>query len=43
MVQAEDRPVDAHYYASEGHGFSKRENQIDAIRRTAEWFDKYLK
>ena len=35
--------VAAHYYPNEGHGFSKRENQVDAIRRTIEWFDRYLK
>jgi Prolyl oligopeptidase family len=35
--------VDAHYYANKGHGFEKRENQIDSIRRSVEWFDKYLK
>jgi len=35
--------VDAHYYPDEGHGFAKRENQIDALKRTVEWFDKYLK
>ena len=27
----------------EGHGFAKRENQIDAVQRTIEWFDRYLK
>jgi dipeptidyl aminopeptidase/acylaminoacyl peptidase len=37
------KTVDAHYYSNEGHGFAKRENQVDAIRRTIEWFDKYLK
>ncbi len=37
------KTVDAHYYPNEGHGFTKRENQIDSIRRTIEWFDKYLK
>ena len=26
----------------EGHGFVKRENQIDSIRRTIAWFDHYL-
>jgi dipeptidyl aminopeptidase/acylaminoacyl peptidase len=31
------------YYPNEGHGFSKRENQIDAIRSAVEWFNKYLK
>ena len=35
--------VAAHYYSNEGHGFVKRENQIDAIRRTIDWFDRYLK
>jgi len=35
--------VDAHYYPDEGHGFAKRENQIDALKRTVEWFDRYLK
>jgi len=35
--------VSAHYYPNEGHGFAKRENQVDAIRRTIEWFDRYLK
>jgi len=34
--------VDAHYYSDEGHGFLKRENQIDAMQRTVEWFDRYL-
>ncbi|PYU04826.1 MAG: S9 family peptidase [Acidobacteria bacterium] len=37
------KTVDAHYYAQEGHGFAKRENQIDAISRTLAWFDRYLK
>ena len=37
------KTVDAHYYAQEGHGFAKRENQIDAISRTVAWFDRYLK
>ena len=37
------KTVDAHYYPNEGHGFVKRENQIDAIKRTIEWFDRHLK
>ena len=43
ILKKEGRTVDAHYYSAEGHGFSKRENQIDSVRRTVEWFDKYLK
>ena len=35
--------VDVHYYPAEGHGFAKRENQIDAIKRMIDWFDRYLK
>ena len=35
--------VDAHYYAGEGHGFAKRENQVDSLARSIAWFDRYLK
>ena len=43
LVKANGGVVDAVYYAAEGHGFSKLENQEDSRRRTLEWFDKYLK
>jgi dipeptidyl aminopeptidase/acylaminoacyl peptidase len=43
LLKQDGRTVDAHYYPNEGHGFAKRENQIDAMRRTVEWFDKFLK
>ena len=43
LLKQDGRIVEAHYYPNEGHGFSKRENQIDSIRRTVDWFDKYLK
>jgi dipeptidyl aminopeptidase/acylaminoacyl peptidase len=43
LLKKDGKTVDAHYYANEGHGFEKRENRIDAIQRTVEWFDKYLK
>ena len=43
ILKKEGRTVDAHYYPNEGHGFVKRENQIDAIRRTIDWFDEHLK
>lgn len=36
------RTVDAHYYPGEGHGFFKREDQIDSIERMVAWFDKCL-
>lgn len=35
--------VEAKYYPAEGHGFVKRENQIDALQRTLDWMDRYLK
>ena len=37
------KTIDVHYYPAEGHGFAKRENQIDAITRSIAWFDQYLK
>jgi dipeptidyl aminopeptidase/acylaminoacyl peptidase len=43
LLTKDGKTVDAHYYPNEGHGFSKREDQIDSIRRTLDWFDKYLK
>lgn len=43
LLKADGKTVDAHYYPDEGHGFAKRENQIDATRRTVAWFDQYLK
>ncbi len=43
ILEKSGKVVAAHYYANEGHGFAKRENQIDAIKRTVEWFDRYLK
>ena len=42
ILKKEGRVVDVHYYSNEGHGFAKRENQIDSIRRTVDWFDRYL-
>ena len=42
ILKKEGRTVDVHYYPNEGHGFAKRENQIDSIRRTIAWFDQYL-
>jgi len=36
------KTVDIKVYAGEGHGFYKRENQIDALERTVAWFDRYM-
>ncbi len=43
LLKKDGKVVDAHYYLEEGHGFVKRENQIDSIKRTVEWFDRHLK
>jgi dipeptidyl aminopeptidase/acylaminoacyl peptidase len=43
LLKQAGKVVDAHYYPDEGHGFAKRENQIDALKRTVDWFDRYLK
>jgi dipeptidyl aminopeptidase/acylaminoacyl peptidase len=43
ILERAGRVVSAHYYPNEGHGFMKRENQVDAIRRTIDWFERYLK
>jgi dipeptidyl aminopeptidase/acylaminoacyl peptidase len=37
------RTVEAHFYPNEGHEFSQRDNRIDALKRTVDWFDRYLK
>jgi dipeptidyl aminopeptidase/acylaminoacyl peptidase len=43
LLKANGRTVEAHYYPGEGHGFFKREDQIDALERTVAWMEKYLK
>jgi dipeptidyl aminopeptidase/acylaminoacyl peptidase len=43
LIHAQRGTVESHYYSNEGHGFSKRENQIDALERTVGWLDRYLK
>ncbi len=36
-------PVEYVTYANEGHGFQKKENQMDAISKTLIFLDKYVK
>jgi dipeptidyl aminopeptidase/acylaminoacyl peptidase len=43
ILKAKGTPNDVVFYPAEGHGFAKRENQIDSLKRTIDWFDKYLK
>lgn len=42
-IKAAGHVVEAHFYPGEGHGLDKREDQIDALERTVDWFDRYLK
>ncbi|MGC6399096.1 S9 family peptidase [Sphingomonas sp. FW199] len=43
ILKAKGTPNDVVFYPAEGHGFAKRENQIDSLKRTIDWFDTYLK
>ena len=43
ILEARGTDVEVVFYPEEGHGFAKRENQIDSLRRTVAWFEKYLK
>ncbi len=43
ILKEAGKTVDAKYYPEEGHGFAKREDQIDALTRLVKWFDQYLK
>ena len=43
VLKANGSTVDVHFYPGEGHGFFKREDQIDALERTVAWLEKYLK
>lgn len=42
-VKKNNVPVDYIVFDDEGHGFSKKKNQIEANRRMVEFLDKYLK
>lgn len=43
ILKQAGKTVEAHYYPMEGHGFAKRENQIDSLKRAVAWLEKYLK
>jgi dipeptidyl aminopeptidase/acylaminoacyl peptidase len=43
VLKAKGNVIDTVFYPAEGHGFQKRENQIDSMRRTVGWFERYLK
>ncbi|HWT43527.1 MAG TPA: S9 family peptidase [Sphingopyxis sp.] len=42
VLRRQGSAVDAHFYPGEGHGFAKRENQIDVLERTIAWFERYM-
>ncbi|MFM7376579.1 MAG: S9 family peptidase [Erythrobacter sp.] len=43
ILKAKGNTVETVFYPAEGHGFRKRENQLDSLQRTVAWFDTYLK
>ncbi len=43
ILKAKGNTVETVFYPAEGHGFEKRENQLDSLRRTIAWFDTHLK
>lgn len=43
ILKAKGNVVDTVFYPAEGHGFQKRENQLDSLQRTLDWFERYLK
>jgi dipeptidyl aminopeptidase/acylaminoacyl peptidase len=43
ILKSRNQIVEGKFYPDEGHGFNKRENVLDALERTINWFDKYLK
>jgi len=43
ILKAKGNIVETIFYPAEGHGFQKRENQLDSLRRTIAWFDLHLK
>lgn len=43
FIKKNGRVGEGHFYADEGHGYAKRENQIDALERVIAWFDSYLR
>ncbi len=43
FLDSRGKLVEAHFYPDEGHGYAKRENQIDALQRLLSWFDRHLK
>jgi dipeptidyl aminopeptidase/acylaminoacyl peptidase len=42
-LKKQGTPSETIIYKGEGHGFAKRETKIDALERTLEWFDRYLR
>jgi dipeptidyl aminopeptidase/acylaminoacyl peptidase len=43
ILKAKGNTVETVFYKAEGHGFQKRENQLDALSRTLDWFERHLK
>ncbi|MFN2520423.1 MAG: alpha/beta fold hydrolase [Candidatus Limnocylindria bacterium] len=42
-LRAADKTFSYHVYEGEGHGFRRPQTRIDAVTRTLEWFDDFLR
>ncbi len=43
ILQKAGKTVAVHYYPNEGHGLVNHQVAVDALERTIDWFDRYLK
>ncbi len=43
LLRHQGKTVKARFYPGEGHGFTRRGDEIDALSRIVTWFDKFLK
>ena len=43
IYKSRNLAVDEKIYPREGHGYARRENQLDALERMVTWFDRFLK
>ncbi|MGH8401151.1 MAG: alpha/beta hydrolase family protein, partial [Gammaproteobacteria bacterium] len=41
-LRTEGVPTTLVVYADEGHGFHKKDDRIDVLKRSLAWFQKYL-
>jgi dipeptidyl aminopeptidase/acylaminoacyl peptidase len=42
-LQRRNRPVEYVVYPDEGHGFSRKANEFDALQRSVDFLDRYMR